>query len=444
MSINFVSCLTWVPRGKAKAIPETLQYSQEDVQRMIDETKGKLAGMNPNVQQQDMEMEDMDEDEAISRRYGLENYDDDDDDLEEDEENQPPILGNLGSMAVYASNADDPYLQQQGGPDSDSEDERDNFEIKPGDNLILAGHVEGESSSLEVHVYNKEQDDFYPHHDIVLGAYPLCFEWLSLPNLPNCVACGDMTADISIWNLDVVNLLEAGCKLTGHSDSVISLSWDGSLSLASGSADKHVFLWDLENSCKKMDVKKCKGRVQGVSFHPQDKNVVLLGDDKGNASVTDIRSSNSSKTWTLSDSEVEGIIWDELRPTNFFVATDKGNVIYFDSRVETSSVYSLNAHNEAVTGIVQSPVRKDCLVTTSSDKTLKIWNISSGDRASFVVQHPKVNVGKILTLTASPDDPFVFAIGGDAKSNNFRVLDISGLKAVKEAFGLQSVTLEQQ
>jgi hypothetical protein len=41
------------------------------------------------------------------------------------------------------------------------------------DNLILAGHVEGDSAVLEVYVYNDIEDALYIHHDILLPSLPL-------------------------------------------------------------------------------------------------------------------------------------------------------------------------------------------------------------------------------------------------------------------------------
>ena len=439
MNVNFIPCLTWVPRGKAKAVPDKIQLTEDDLKRVIDETKNKM-GNSAEGHPEGMETNDEDD---IVQRYNLDDYDDDDEEEEEmeggDDNNVNIAMNDMRSLAnltVFASNSNDPYLSRETG-DSDSEEEKDNFEIKESDNLLVIGHVEGNSSVLEVHVYNSEQEDFYPHHDIVLGSYPLCFQSLSLPDKTNCVACGDMSPDISIWDLDVVNLLEPVVKLSGHKESVLSLAWDELNHLVSGSADKNVFLWDLNEGKKMSKVKKCKGNIQGVSFQPESKDIILMGDDKGNAFVSDIRSPGSSKSWIFPDCEIEGLLFDQLRGNNFFIATDQGTVFYCDSRVESKPIYSLDAHSEAVTGICQSSIRKDCLVTASADKTLKVWNISSGEKASFVTEHSRVKVGRIMTVNFSPDDPFIVAVGGDTASNNYKILDLSTLKAVKEAFGLK-------
>ncbi len=46
-------------------------------------------------------------------------------------------------------------------------------ECRGTDNLILAGHVEGDAAMLEVYVYNDVEDALYVHHDILLPSLPL-------------------------------------------------------------------------------------------------------------------------------------------------------------------------------------------------------------------------------------------------------------------------------
>lgn len=60
--------------------------------------------------------------------------------------------------------------------------------ILPTDNVLLAAKSDEDQrylivfffifSSLEVHVYDEESGNFYLHHDILLGAYPLSLAWL--------------------------------------------------------------------------------------------------------------------------------------------------------------------------------------------------------------------------------------------------------------------------
>jgi len=54
----------------------------------------------------------------------------------------------LGGLVAFANSKSDPYL---GGIDDDDESDVEDFKIKPTDNLLLVGHVEGNASILEVY-----------------------------------------------------------------------------------------------------------------------------------------------------------------------------------------------------------------------------------------------------------------------------------------------------
>merc|ERR1712112_120516 len=136
-----------------------------------------------------------------------------------------------------------PYLSTM-DRDFGDEDEEDieDFKIRGTDNLILTGHVEGDSSTLEVWVYNDVEDALYIHHDILLPSFPLALEWLSFDpesdTRGNMVAVGTMQPVIEVWDLDLVDCLEPAFKLgrkgkkkkgipgVGHKDAVLSLSWN--------------------------------------------------------------------------------------------------------------------------------------------------------------------------------------------------------------------------
>jgi periodic tryptophan protein 1 len=61
---------------------------------------------------------------------------------------------------------------------SDSEEEKEDFTIRKTDSIIVAATADNDHSNLEVYIYEHEKSNLFVHHEIILGAYPLCLEWL--------------------------------------------------------------------------------------------------------------------------------------------------------------------------------------------------------------------------------------------------------------------------
>ena len=184
-NINFVPCVSWVRRGVAKPVPERVKLTSEELAAVIQQTKHDLADLEhdsdedkDNTAKDEVkghsDKKDKTEDEIIDE-YGLADYDEE----EEAPEGGAKLLG-LGDLTAFADPREDPYLaaMDRDVGDEDEEDVED-FNIRSTDNLILAGHVEGDSSMLEVYVYNDVEDALYVHHDILLQSFPLALEWLS-------------------------------------------------------------------------------------------------------------------------------------------------------------------------------------------------------------------------------------------------------------------------
>lgn len=164
---------------------------------------------------------------------------------------------------------DDPYLSAMDREvGEDDQEDKEDFQIRGTDNLIVVGHVEGVSSTLEVYVYNDVEDALYVHHDIQLPAFPLALEWLPFDpesdTRGSLVAVGSMSPVIEVWDLDLVDCLEPAFKLgrkarkkkkipgVGHTEAVLALSWNSQCEhvLASGGADHKALLWDLNNQVR--------------------------------------------------------------------------------------------------------------------------------------------------------------------------------------------------
>ena len=57
----------------------------------------------------------------------------------------------LGGLVSFADSKSDPYMQDVDADDDDEKSDEEDFKIKPTDNLLLVGHVEGNASILEVY-----------------------------------------------------------------------------------------------------------------------------------------------------------------------------------------------------------------------------------------------------------------------------------------------------
>ncbi|VVC97573.1 unnamed protein product [Leptidea sinapis] len=197
-----------------------IELTEEDLEKIIKQTADDLK-LTENSDDDD---EDGGEGSAPpptdpNDEFNFEKYD--------EEENSNPIgLGTIATVPNLGDLSEDVQIKTD-GPDSDEEDDI----IKPNDNLLLVGHVESDASILEVYIFNKEEDSFYVHHDMLLPWFPLCMDPIIL-----------------VWDLDIENCLEPAFKLgkkpsrkkniarVGHSDA-FDYYQDKAQTLLSGACD---------------------------------------------------------------------------------------------------------------------------------------------------------------------------------------------------------------
>ncbi|XP_028409152.1 periodic tryptophan protein 1 homolog [Dendronephthya gigantea] len=444
---SMVTCLTWVRRGVTKALPDKVELTQEELEDLIKETKEKIKEregsdydeeqMNEAISSQqdpdqDEELDNSDvEDNAVLKEYDLDNYDD-------DGEGVVMTGAGMAGLTYFANNQDDPYITLK----EDDEDEKEDVQIKSTDNLIVIGKVDEELSSLDIYVYNEEDTDLYVHHDILLDTFPLVLEWLNFDignedKQGNLLAVGTMEPFINIWDLDVIDAIDSALTLgekkknkhkkkskgsIGHVDAVLDLSWNRNARniLCSGSADSTVVLWDLAEAKAVQALTHHNNKVQSVCWHPYEAQSLLTGSFDKTAQVVDCRSPEGScRSWKLKG-EVECTIWNHFSPFYFLASTDKGSIFCCDVRTN-DPVFTLHAHDEAVTGIALSSQLPGCLVSVSQDKFVKVWDIEN-DKPSFIASRD-MKMGSILNVSPCPDSPYIFTLGGEKQG--LQIFDIT-------------------
>ncbi|KAJ1722867.1 hypothetical protein LPJ53_002737 [Coemansia erecta] len=209
-------------------------------------------------------------------------------------------------------------------------------------------------------------------------------------------------------------------QLTGHSGEVTTcrFSPDGA-HLASGSADKQVFLWNTYGDCSNYGVLQGnKGTILELQWMPSGERLITASADtsvsiwdtttgeriKRCRRHTEAANACSPLSFGTGDDDVfisgadDGmlLLWDarERRPVNAVehgvpitsvAASQSGNMVYagsldncitgWDVRNLSEPSLVLCGHSDSVMGISISPKTGNYLVSTSLDNTVRLWDL---------------------------------------------------------------------
>ncbi|MEW5312405.1 MAG: hypothetical protein WDW38_004043 [Sanguina aurantia] len=349
--------------------------------------------------------------EAALKELDMDHYDDD---VDGQASIVARVLGNSsrGDLGYNGGGPDgDPYITLgPTGGEPDSDDEIDDFTIRPTDLVILAARTEDDVSNMEIWIYEEGDDgigepNVYVHHDIMLPAFPLCLAWLDCDprggsERANLCAVGTMDPGIEIWDLDVLDAVEPVACLGGFSKA------------------------GAESEKKKKSLKKKKSKspallegshkdaVMTLSWNREYRNVLASGSADTTVKV-DVRTPNSEPLrWTVSQ-DVESLCWAPHSPTCFVVATEDGIVACFDARKGAGSapLFRLSAHDKATCAISYCPAAPGLMATASTDKKVKLWDTITG--SPLLVATQDLKAGAIFGCAFSADAPHLLAAAGD-------------------------------
>jgi WD40 repeat protein/transcriptional regulator with XRE-family HTH domain len=208
------------------------------------------------------------------------------------------------------------------------------------------------------------------------------------------LASGSADGTVSLW--DVVARRQRA-TLTGHTGSVtsVALSPDGK-TLASASADGTVSLWDVVSQRQRVTLSGHTGPVTSVAFSPDGKTLAS-GSADGTVSLWDVP--HPFQIGQLSNGQrgsVKSVAFSRDGKTLASGSAD-GTVSLWDV-VSQRLLVTLTGHTGSVTSVAVSPDGKT-LASGSADGTVILWNMESGQELVTLTGH----TGSVTSVAFSPD-----------------------------------------
>ncbi|MBW4446485.1 MAG: CHAT domain-containing protein [Spirirestis rafaelensis WJT71-NPBG6] len=173
-------------------------------------------------------------------------------------------------------------------------------------------------------------------------------------------------------------------RLQGHSESVNSVAFspDGK-TLASGSSDKTIKLWDVATGSPKQTLTGHSEWVNSVAFSPDGKTLASGSGDK-TIKLWDVATGKLSQTLTGDRNLVFSVAFSPDGKTLASGSEDKTIKLWDVATGKLSQ--TLTGHRNVVISVAFSPDGKT-LASGSEDKTIKLWDVATGKLSQTLTGH---------------------------------------------------------
>ena len=206
--------------------------------------------------------------------------------------------------------------------------------------------------------------------------------------------------------------------LTGHTGTVDSVSFspDGQ-TLASGSSDKTIRLWNVHTGQTLRTLKGHTHWVSSVCFSP-DGNTLASGSRDWNIHLWDVRTGQALRTLKEHTHWVSSVCFSPDGNTLASGSWDE-TIRLWDVRTG-QALRTLTGHKSRVFSVSFSP-DGNTLASGSSDKTIRLWNVHTGQALRTLKGHTYW----VSSVCFSPDGNTLASGSGDETIRLWRIADSS-------------------
>ncbi|PSB02422.1 trypsin-like peptidase domain-containing protein [Merismopedia glauca] len=194
--------------------------------------------------------------------------------------------------------------------------------------------------------------------------------------------------------------------LTGHAQSIYGLAYspDGK-TLASGSADRTIKIWDMATGKDLYTLNGHGGSVYSVAYNPRSQSLASASADK-TIKIWDLITGKEIRTLTGHMYSVKSIAYSPDGQNLASGSWDKTIKVW--DVATGQQIYTLTGHTNAIDSIAYSPDGKT-LASGSADKTIKLWDLTTGREIKTLAGHTQA----INALAYSPDGKILASGSGD-------------------------------